>query len=225
MVRYSTSQEGFVGKTAKTAESEERAEMRDRVLRAGFAAFRELGFDGASTLEIATRARVSKRELYALFADKQSIVVECIKWRTRQMQVPLALPRPSDPQALLATLTKFGTAAMAGICDPDVLTVFRFAITEAQRTPEIARALDERGREPMRRMFIDLIEKAQEDGLLTPAPPAEVSGFYFSLLWGDLLLRLLMGLVKPPAKAELEQRARHAAERVMAAYAKTGKAR
>lgn len=199
--------------------------MRERVLRAGFAAFRELGFDGASTLEIATRAKVSKRELYALFADKQSIVVECIKWRTRQMQIPLDLPRPSDPQGLLATLTKFGAAVMAGICDPDVLTVFRFAVAEAQRMPEIARALDERGREPTRGLFIALVARAQEDRLLMPAPPAEISTFFFSLLWGDLLLRLLMGLVKPPAKAELEQRARHAAEQVMAAYAKTGKGR
>lgn len=212
-------------KSARKLETGKPDDLRDRVLRAGFAAFRELGFDGASTLEIATRAKVSKRELYALFADKQSIVVECIKWRTQQMQVPLALPRPRDRAALSGTLATFGAALMNGVCDADVLTVFRFAVTEAQRTPEIARALNERGREPSRKIFMDLVTAAQEDGLLQPAPPAELSDMFFSLLWGDLLLRLLMGLAKPPTKSEIDQRARNAAERVMTAYAKDGSRR
>ncbi len=211
--------------TTKSITSEKRDDIRERVLRAGFEAFRELGFDGASTLEIASRAKVSKRDLYALFADKQSIVVECIKWRTQQMQLPLEMPRPADAGALAATLTRFGAILMTGVCDPGVLTVFRFAIAEAKRMPEIARALDERGRAPSRRLFADLVRKAQEDGLLQPAPPAEIATFFFSLLWGDLLLRLLMGLARPPGKAEIEQRAGHAAERVMAAYAATGKPR
>lgn len=206
---------------AKAAESQKsRGDIRDRVLRAGFEAFSELGFDGASTLEIATRAKVSKRELYALFDDKQSIVVECIKWRTSQMQLPLDLPRPSDAQALSMTLVKFGAALLTGVCDPSVLMVFRFAVTEAQRTPDIAKALNERGREPSRKIFVDLVKAAQEDGLLLPAPPAEISDFFFSLLWGDLLLRLLMGLIRPPAKADIELRARRAAERLLATYAK-----
>lgn len=213
-------------KSQKSAKSQPAdGDTRERVLRAGFEAFKELGFDGASTLEIATRAHVSKRELYALFADKQSIVVECIKWRTKQMQLPLDLPRPSDAQALAATLVKFGTALVTGVCDPGVLTVFRFAIAEAHRTPDIAKALNERGREPSRKLFIDLIKNAQEDRLLQPAPATDISEFFFSLLWGDLLLRLLMGLAKPPTKVEIEQRARHAAERVMVTYAKAEKPR
>ena len=39
---------------------------RERVLKAAFAVFSSRGFSGASTLEIATRAQVSKRDLYAL---------------------------------------------------------------------------------------------------------------------------------------------------------------
>src|SRR5215469_8391229 len=39
--------------------------VRERILEAAFAAFMKSGYAAASTLEIATRARVSKRELYA----------------------------------------------------------------------------------------------------------------------------------------------------------------
>jgi hypothetical protein len=39
---------------------------RERILDAAFASFMKSGYATTSTLEIATRARVSKRELYAV---------------------------------------------------------------------------------------------------------------------------------------------------------------
>jgi AcrR family transcriptional regulator len=56
---------GFIVERAKAA-SREAAELssvtpvRDRILRAAFSAFMESGYERASTLEIATRAKVSK---------------------------------------------------------------------------------------------------------------------------------------------------------------------
>ena len=53
--------------------------VRERILEAAFAAFMKSGYATASMLEIATRARVSKRELYAPVgnitgnADRQAI--------------------------------------------------------------------------------------------------------------------------------------------------------
>jgi AcrR family transcriptional regulator len=43
--------------------------MRERILRAAFLAFMEDGYAGTSTLDIATRAKVSKRDLYANFGS------------------------------------------------------------------------------------------------------------------------------------------------------------
>ena len=43
--------------------------VRGRILEAAFAAFTKGGYAATSTLEIATRARVSKRELYALIGN------------------------------------------------------------------------------------------------------------------------------------------------------------
>ncbi len=53
--------------------------VRQRILEAAFAAFREKGYAGATTREIATRAKVSKRDLYTLFPDKQTMLAACIK--------------------------------------------------------------------------------------------------------------------------------------------------
>jgi AcrR family transcriptional regulator len=44
----------------RVPDSSSAALMRDRVLGAAFSAFMERGYEGASTLDIATRAKVSK---------------------------------------------------------------------------------------------------------------------------------------------------------------------
>jgi len=53
--------------------------VRARILEAAFSAFTQRGFADTSTLEIATRARASKRELYAEFDSKQDMLVACIR--------------------------------------------------------------------------------------------------------------------------------------------------
>jgi len=57
-------------KSRKAAVASPPSPVRERVLNAAFAAFMENGYTGTSTLEIATRAKVSKRELYQVCADK-----------------------------------------------------------------------------------------------------------------------------------------------------------
>src|ERR1700752_955376 len=119
----------------------EQKPLRERILAAAFAAFRENGFGRASTLDIATRARVSKRELYSLFGSKQQMLVTCISERARRMRLPADWPAPRDRKDLEAGLVEFGCVMLREISDPDVIAVFRIAISEADHSPEVARAL------------------------------------------------------------------------------------
>src|SRR5262249_24675827 len=82
--------------------------MRRRILGAAFEAFVEEGYAGTSTLDIATRAKVSKRDLYAHFGSKQDMLVACIKSRAERMRLLPDLPAPRTRQMLAATLTAFG---------------------------------------------------------------------------------------------------------------------
>jgi len=54
---------------------------RARILHAAFGAFVKNGYAAASMLAIATEARVSKRDLYALVGNKQAMLVACIRCR------------------------------------------------------------------------------------------------------------------------------------------------
>src|ERR1700758_5634318 len=116
--------------------------VRERILLAAFASFRENGFGRASTLDIATRARVSKRELYSLFGSKQQMLVTCIAERAQRMRLPADWPAPRDRKTLEAGLYEFGCVMLREISDPDVIAVFRIAISEADHSPEVARALN-----------------------------------------------------------------------------------
>ena len=60
--------------------------MHERILGAAFKAFTEDGYAGTSTLDIATRAKVSKRDLYANFGSKHAVLVACIKSRADRMR-------------------------------------------------------------------------------------------------------------------------------------------
>ena len=81
-------------------EGRDETEVRARILEAAFAAFMKSGYATTSTLEIATRARVSKRELYALVGNKQEMLIACISARATRLQVPADLPVPHDRETL-----------------------------------------------------------------------------------------------------------------------------
>src|SRR5246500_5808765 len=83
--------------------------MQDRILGAAFKAFTEDGYTETSTLEIARRAKISKRDLYANFSSKHAVLVACIKSRAERMRLVPDLPAPQNRQMLAATLTAFAT--------------------------------------------------------------------------------------------------------------------
>jgi AcrR family transcriptional regulator len=183
--------------------------VRGRILDAAFAAFRNSGYAAASTLEIATRARVSKRELYALVGNKQEMLIACISARARRFQVPAEFPLPHDRQSLAHVLTSFGTQLIREITDPTVIAVFRLAIAEAAHAPEVALALDSIGREATRAALRQIMSRAQLSGLLD-GPPAELADQFGGLLWGNLLVSLLLGVAAQPNSREAASRARDA---------------
>ncbi len=183
---------------------------RERILHAAMQAFMELGYAEASTLEIATRARVSKRELYALFGNKQAMLTECIADRVQRMQIVPNLPQARTREALGAVLAGLGAAVLREVSAPPVMAVFRLAISESQRAPEVAQTL-EAGRQSVRNTVEKVLTEAQSAGLLGPGDPGHLSRQFLALLWGDLMVGILLRVREPLDPTEAGQRARGAA--------------
>ena len=190
-------------------ESGDETAVRKRILEAAFAAFMKSGYAAASTLEIATGARVSKRELYALVGNKQKMLIACIRERAKRLEVPAHLPAPRDRESLAHVLASFGTKLVREVSDPTVIGVFRLAIAEAVHAPEVARALDSTGREASRAAWRRIMAGAQESGLPT-GRPAELAEQFAGLLWRDLQVSLLLGVAERPNPREIARRARDA---------------
>src|SRR5260221_10750795 len=97
--------------------------VRKRIIEAAFSAFIEGGYAETTTLEIATRAHVSKRALYELFGNKQEMLVACISERAARLRAPADLPVPRDREALAKVLVGFGTQILSEVSDPAVVAI------------------------------------------------------------------------------------------------------
>src|SRR5246127_2049787 len=95
--------------------------IRQRVLKAAFSLSVEQGFSSTSMLDIVTRARVSKRDLYALFNNKHAVLAAGISERTQRMRRPLDIttPVPQTRDALTTLLVEFGISILKTMCHRD----------------------------------------------------------------------------------------------------------
>lgn len=192
--------------------------VRERILQAAMDSFIELGYADASTLKIATRAQVSKRELYALFGTKQAMLAACIADRVGQMRLPTGLAAPSERGELASMLAKLGATVLREVTHPGVVAVFRLAIMEAHRAPEVAATLAS-ARQSVRDVVGQITEQARASGLIDKRAPGDIGGRFLALLWDDLMLSILLRQREAPATAEINRRAKRAAEEFLRLYA------
>jgi AcrR family transcriptional regulator len=191
--------------------------VRARILEAAFSAFMELGFAETSTLEIATRARASKRELYAEFGSKHEMLAACIRQRAERLKLPVDLPEITDRATLQQALVAFGSQLLREVSDPAVVTVFRLAISEAVRAPEIAQTLTDVAIAASREALREIMRRAIDAQLLGGTAP-EMAEHFFGLLWGSRMIGLLLKTAERPSAREALARAERAAAAFLLAY-------
>jgi AcrR family transcriptional regulator len=197
--------------------TEDSRAIRSRILGAAFEAFVEHGYEETTTIEIATRAKVSKRELYALVGNKQEMLAACIRSRAQRLRMPVDIPQAKTREGLATALAGIGEVLVREVSDRAVVAVFRLAIAEADRAPEIARSLDRIGREAGRSALRTALSQARAAGLVD-GDPAEMAERFRGLLWGDLMLNLLLRIEEQPSEGEIRRRARAAAAALLELY-------
>jgi hypothetical protein len=126
------------------------------------------------------------------------------------------LPAPKSREMLAATLKAFGATVLREVCEPAVTSIYRLAIAESGRSPNIAAALNA-NRFVNRHALERLLAEAQAAGILGQGDPPRMMEQFFALLWGDLLLSRLLG-ASTPTSAEIEQRATEAATALLGLY-------
>ena len=168
-------------------------DRRGAVLDAAGAVFLDVGFQAATTAEIARRARVSKRTIYELFGSKAGLLDALIRASTDRMTAPLDLPAPDGPAAFRAMLTAFGTRLLEELVDPARIGLYRLAIAEAGPDRAIGRHLDDSGRRPVMDASGRLFAAAETAGLVPAGEAGPVPTAFLKKLMGARQLCLLLG--------------------------------
>ena len=135
-----------------------------------------------------------------------------------RLRPPLELPVATSRETFATTLEAFGLTILTSVCNRGVLALYRFAAVEAETAPEIARMVDALGRDAPRAALSRALARAQAEGFIGAGDPAVQAGDFLTLLWGDLLLRLIMRLADPLPQATLERRAREATQKLLVLY-------
>jgi AcrR family transcriptional regulator len=193
------------------------APPRDRIIGAAFRTFIAKGYSDTSMLEIATSARVSKRDLYTCFGSKGAVLLACIADRAARMRLPPDLPAPDSREDLEAILMQFGRTVIREVSDNAVTAVYRLAVGEAQRSTEVAKILNA-SRRVNRQALARLLGEAQANRILGPGNAREMMEDFLALLWGDLMFERLIGAADVPRPAEIKRRARKATQALLKLY-------
>jgi len=102
------------------------------------------------------------------------------------------------------------------------MAVFRLAIVESQRAPEVAATL-ETVRRSIRTTLHNILVQAQSSGLIGATDPTEMAGNYLALLWGDLMVSILLRVREAPGATEIERQVKKVTEDFLRLYAPSKK--
>lgn len=173
-----------------------------RLLRAAEEVFTSTGYGAATMEEIAKSAGMSKKTLYAVYPDKEHLFAAMVgglwdsPWENESA--------PPDEDAA-AELRRRLHAMVQFIMTSRQVRLTRLLISEAERTPKLARDFHDRVISKARRYLAEAVERARDEGI---GPQIDDVDQMTATLLGAALARNHLGALfgrKPKAtKKQLE---------------------
>jgi len=140
----------------------EAARLDESIRAAAIAAFIARGFDGVTMEDVARTAQVGKPALYARYPDKAALFTAVVPWALQNLNWELdGVPDDLD---LRAALLHVGRATLERATDPEMVGLFRMAMAESPRFPEVALTADEVTRSPLVAPVRELLERHRAAG-------------------------------------------------------------
>lgn len=131
-----------------------------QVLDAATSVFLTHGFSAATTDMIQREAHVSKSTIYACFPSKEAMFAAVIQ---RECSAMAATIRAIDtiPGKIDKTLTEIGMLYLDIVLSPSGLALYRVAIAEATRFPELGHQFYKAGPKAVTAVVVDRLNDAQ----------------------------------------------------------------
>ncbi len=180
------------------------AALLDRAL----AHFLEKGFETTTIEAIAADVSMTKRTVYARYADKAALFRAAVERGTRQLAAPaetIAATRRGDLQG---TLIAIAMLRIALVSTPDGMRLQRLVNTESYRFPDIFQTYYAIAAFPTVRFLADILESETTAGRLAIDDPLLAANVFMSMVVSGPVRIILSGNALPPA--EIDQRVRFA---------------
>ena len=170
-------------------------------------------------LDVAKRARASKATLYSRFSNKEALFKALVAWGTQQGAEALSAIAADESLDPLATLNRYAARLLSQMLQPEKLALFRIAVAEGARVPEVGAIYSDATREHGVMLGRKLAARMVDAGLVQIDEPEAFGHAFMGLLQGELFTRALLGVIPPPSQAEIEAHARNAMRRLVRAFA------
>lgn len=176
---------------------------RRQIHSAAIELFARHGYEGTSMDKVAEAARVSKQTVYSHFAGKDELFRAAVQQLCDAMGLPGDLDARGRP--LRPLLTDLGRSFLALLTSPEAIQLYRLVLGSAGAHPEVGRMLYEAGPRTFIARLAALLEQRAGRGEIAIAEPELAAAQFFSMLRGELHMRVALGVQAALGRKELER--------------------
>lgn len=174
---------------------------REALLRAAAELFLEQGYVATSIDAIIDRAGGSKRNIYNEFGNKEGLFTAIVT-ESADKALSTLMTDESERHDLRETLTAFGRNLFAVYMSPTVIGIYRIAVAEANRFPDLVRSFYDQGPGRTTIRLAEVLEAANRRGEIQTDDCQRVAGHFVGMIRDNLHLQVVLGLRPPPSDEE-----------------------
>ena len=179
---------------------------RERLVAAAEHVFVEMGYGAANMDGIARRAGMSKKTIYQVFETKQELFAAVIDSRRDALAAMIEGEASDDSRPPEEVLGQFLGQIARFILAPRQAALYRLAVSESQRAPELANAFYREGSTKVCSPLTEWLALQHARGVLDVPDPTSAGKMLFYMAIAELQMRLLIGECREPDEAMIEER-------------------
>lgn len=186
------------------------AARRERLIAAAEHVFVEMGYGAANMDDIARCAGMSKKTIYQVFETKQELFAAVIDSRRNELAAMIESEGSDESRKPEEVLMQFLRQIARFVLAPRQAALYRLAVAESQRAPELANAFYREGSTKVCSPLTEWLGAQHERGVLHVPDPASAGKMLFYMAIAELQMRVLIGERREPDHAAIDERVDHA---------------
>jgi TetR/AcrR family transcriptional regulator, mexJK operon transcriptional repressor len=183
---------------------EQARQRQEELLEGALDIFLEYGFESATMEQIATSIGMSKRTIYAYYADKEALFRAAVERAIERYRIPREAFEAVGSDDLEATLRAVGHLRVTTVSHPVSLKLQRALAAQAHRFPDLFTAAFERGVSPTIGFLVDLFARHEARGEIRVSDPERAAVAFITLVVGGSARIIIAGA--PLSEDEIEAR-------------------